>query len=271
MTTASCELRGAFFGALLGALLLLGCGGAPAAPRAPRHAGHAAAHAAEPLLGGDARDAYAVAEAHRARGKRYYETQRYEQAITEFQAGYDTAPWPVFLFNMAQARKQLGDCRAVQAFRRFLVEIEARSPADPARVAAEPGIPVARRNLGQLEPSCATAMRLPTRPRPRRWYERRGVILAMAGGAALAGAGGGLLGWGERTARDAHAAVGLDETDRLAARATHLRLAGAAALGLGLAGITAAYVHHRTHPSFVEEITVEVGNGEATAWLGGRF
>lgn len=273
MTTASSESafrtlgRVAWFGLALSLLLAAACAGATPRPGGPAPA--------DPLLGGDARDAYATAEAHRARGKRYYETQRFEQAIAEFQAGYEAAPWPVFLFNLAQARKQLGDCRAVQAYRRFLVELEQRAPADPARVAAEPGAPVARRNLAQLEPSCATAMALPTRPRPRRWHERREIALAMASGVVVAAAGGGLMAWGEREARAAARMAarpaGLDAVDDRVTRAQRLRVAGGAALALGLGGAVAAYLYHRARPTFVDEITVEVGGGHATAWLGGRF
>lgn len=270
MTTASSEsaFRTLAIAAWIALAISLGAACA-ASPRAPRTFGRPATE--DPLLGGGARDAYATAEAHRTRGKRYYETQRFEQAIDEFQAGYEAAPWPVFLFNLAQARKQLGDCRAVQAYRRFLVELEQRAPADPARVAAEPGAPVARRNLAQLESSCATAMTLPTHPRSRRWYERSTISLAMTAGVVVAAAGGGLLAWGEREARAAHRTSGLEGVDDHVTRASRLRMAGGAALALGLGGAVAAYLYHRAHPSFVDEITVEVGGDGATAWLGGRF
>lgn len=253
---------------------LAACAGAPgrsAAPTAPAALPAAAPLAAGSLLGGDARDAYARAEAHRARGKALYETQRFEDAIVEFAAGYEAAPWPVFLFNIGQARRQLGDCRAVFSFRRFLAEIDQRDPEDPARVVAEPGISVARRNLAALEPTCVTAMKLPTAPRPRRWYERRAVRLAMLGGVAVAGLGGGALLFGEERAQRAHQGTSLSEVDRDVSLARRWRIAGGALLGLGAALTLGSYLHHRIHPSLVDEITIEVGGRAAIASLTGRF
>jgi tetratricopeptide (TPR) repeat protein len=239
------------------------------APRPP--APTPAPLATEALLGGDDRDAYARAEAERARGKALYETQRFEEAIAAFAAGYEAAPWPVFLFNIGQARRALSDCRAVFSFRRFLQEIERLAPDDPARTAAAAGVPVAQRNLAALERSCATAMKLPTTARGRRWYERRAVAATMAGGVVLAGLGGGALYFGERTARRAATARSLDEADDTMADASAWRLGGASLVTAGVALGLGAYVAHRLRPSFVDEVTVEVAGRAAIASIGGRF
>lgn len=278
--TASCKRprhTGALGLALAASLMLsVACAAGPARQR-PRPSVATAVAAPAPklapgaLLGGDERDLYARAEAHRARGKALYETQHFEEAVTEFSRGYALVPWPVFLFNLGQARRQLGDCRAVFAFRRFLSDIEARSPDDPARLAAEPGVPVARRNLEALAATCATAMRLPTAPRPRRWYERPTIAAAMAGGVVLAGLGGGALALGERRARQAHDAESLSGVDDRVSSARTWRVLGGALGVCGLALSAASYVHHRRHPSLLEEITIEVGDGGATAALRGRF
>lgn len=240
---------------------------APASPGRPS----APALAPEALLGGDARDAFALAEAARARGKALYESQRFDEAIAAFAAGYEAAPWPVFLFNIGQARKQLGDCRAVFSFRRFLREVERLAPTDPARTAAEAGIPVAQRNLAALQGPCAAAMRLPAHPRPRHWYERRATLTAMLGGVTLMALGAGALGLGERAAQQAHRATSLDEAATAMDRARLWRLGGAALGVVGVGVALGSYLHHRAHPSLLDEITVEVSGRAALASWGGRF
>lgn len=213
----------------------------------------------------------ARAEAHRARGEALYMTQRYEEALAEFTAGYELLPLPVFLFDIAQVRWQLKDCRAVQAFQRFLIAVEALRPEDPDRIAVEEGIPWARENIATLEPSCREAMALPTRARARRWHERPGVIAILAVGVGVAAGGGGLLYLGEREAQAAHRATRLDDVDRHLDAARVRRIGGGVALGLGLATVVAGYTFHRLRPRLVDEITVEVDRGGAVAALGGRF
>lgn len=254
----------------LALLVLGGCARAAKAPAAPAPP-QAPALAPEALLGGDPRDAFARAEAARTRGKELYESQRFEEAIAAFAAGYDAVPWPVFVFNIGQARKQLGDCRAVFSFRRFLREMERLAATDPARVAAEAGVPVARRNLAALQGPCAAAMKLPARARPRRWYERHGTRTAMAAGVALVGLGAGALALGENAAQRAHSATSLDDAAAAVDRANLWRLGGAALSALGVGVALGSYLHHRAHPSLLEEITVEVSGRAAIASWGGRF
>ncbi|MBK7079081.1 MAG: hypothetical protein IPH44_43125 [Myxococcales bacterium] len=218
-----------------------------------------------------AEPAPAAAEAHRQRGIALYQTQRYEEAIAEFTAGYEVEPRPVFLFNIAQARKQVGDCRAVQAFRRFLAAVELLPVDAPARREVEDGIPFARANLERLAAGCATAMSLPTRSRARRWTERPAVIATIAGGALVAGAGAGMLALGDRAARAAHAATTLADADAELADARAWRIGGGAAIGAGVVLAAGAYWLHRRYPSFVDEVTVEVDDAGATARVGGRF
>lgn len=251
-------------------LAIDGCARSAKAPIAPPLQA-APALAPEALLGGDAQDAFARAEAARARGKELYESQRFEEAIAAFAAGYDAAPWPVFVFNIGQARKQLGDCRAVFSFRRFLREMERLPPTDPAHTAALAGVPVAHRNLAALQGPCAAAMKLPARTRPRRWYERRDTLTAMTTGVALVALGAGALALGERAAQRAHRATSLDDAATEVDRANLWRLGGAA-LGTIGAGVTlGSYLYHRAHPSLLEEITVEVSGRAAIASWGGRF
>lgn len=281
MTTACSEPRRAHATQrarrLAVALALLALGGCarsaprPVAPVATPVARPAPALAPEALLGGDERDAFARAEAARVRGKELYESQRFEEAIAAFSAGYDAAPWPVFVFNIGQARKQLGDCRAVFSFRRFLREMEHLAPTDPARAAAEAGVPVARRNLAALQGPCAAAMKLPARSRPRRWYERRGTLTAMTAGAALVALGAGALALGESAAQRAHGATSLDDAAAEVRRANLWRLGGGALGAIGAGVALGSYLHHRAHPSLLEEITIEVSGRAAIASWGGRF
>jgi tetratricopeptide (TPR) repeat protein len=81
--------------------------------------------AALSLFGGAAR-AETEEERERARkffkaGKELYELGQYEEARKQFQAGYDIVPTPLFLFNLGQCLRAVGDRRgALDYYRRFV-------------------------------------------------------------------------------------------------------------------------------------------------------
>jgi tetratricopeptide (TPR) repeat protein len=78
------------------------------------------------LIGGgaeaSAQDAGAPAAAARFReGKKHYQLSEYEDALREFKEGFRLKDDPVFLFNIAQCYRQLGDdTQALVYYRRYL-------------------------------------------------------------------------------------------------------------------------------------------------------
>jgi tetratricopeptide (TPR) repeat protein len=67
-------------------------------------------------------------------GNAAYEQGNFRQALTAFEAAYQLAPLPGFLFNVAQCHRQLGNyARAASSYRRFLALSE-KEPANAAMV-----------------------------------------------------------------------------------------------------------------------------------------
>lgn len=67
-------------------------------------------------------EAQATARAHFRRAESDYAAGRYAEALAEYQAGYDAAPLPGFLVNIAQCQRRLGDlARARATYSRFIM------------------------------------------------------------------------------------------------------------------------------------------------------
>lgn len=66
---------------------------------------------------------------HFERGTTAYNLGRFEEAITEFERAYEERAAPEFLFNLAQAHRQLGHCERAAFFYRRYLEIKPSSPA----------------------------------------------------------------------------------------------------------------------------------------------
>ena len=67
-------------------------------------------------------------------GNAAYEQGNFRQALAAFEAAYQLAPLPGFLFNVAQCHRQLGNyARAASSYRRFLALSE-KEPANAAMV-----------------------------------------------------------------------------------------------------------------------------------------
>lgn len=82
-----------------------------------------------------AEDATARAKACFERGSARYQRGDYEAAAREFEAGYALAPRPLFLVNLGQAYRQLGQLeRARDVYRRFLASAP---PTDPQRASVD--------------------------------------------------------------------------------------------------------------------------------------
>jgi tetratricopeptide (TPR) repeat protein len=68
-------------------------------------------------------DNSADAKQHYQRGVTAYNLQRFDVALKEFQAAYENRPEPVFLFDIAQTQRQLGDYdAATRSYRAYLQE-----------------------------------------------------------------------------------------------------------------------------------------------------
>jgi tetratricopeptide (TPR) repeat protein len=79
-------------------------------------------------------EAKAQARVKFGEGNAAYEQGNFREALTAFEAAYQLAPLPGFLFNVAQCHRQLGDfTQAASAYRRYLALSE-KEPANAAIV-----------------------------------------------------------------------------------------------------------------------------------------
>lgn len=132
-------------------------------------------------------------------GKTHYDLGEYPQAIARFKEGYRISQSPVFLFNIAQSYRLMGECAEAARFYRNYLRTGAE--ADPAPIEAR---------LAEMD-ACVRDAAPPTAPaapqavtQPVARVEDRGGGLRVAG---LVGAGVGVLlvGAGLYTARRAGA------------------------------------------------------------------
>src|SRR5262245_54294820 len=61
-------------------------------------------------------EATAQAKALYEQGSRHYDLREYREAVDAFRRAYDLMPDPLFLFNIAQAYRQLDDCENARMF-----------------------------------------------------------------------------------------------------------------------------------------------------------
>lgn len=79
-------------------------------------------------------EAKAQARVKFSEGNASYEQGNFREALKSFEAAYQLAPLPGFLFNVAQCHRQLGDfAQASSAYRRYLALSE-KEPANAAMV-----------------------------------------------------------------------------------------------------------------------------------------
>jgi len=82
------------------------------------------------------------AKQHYLRGEAYFKSKNFSEAMDEYQKGYLEKPDPVFIFNIAQCQRLLGNsAAAVEFYQRYLKE----APDGPGR-------PVAEREIAELRP-----------------------------------------------------------------------------------------------------------------------
>ena len=62
-----------------------------------------------------------TAEEHYEASKRFYNVEKYDDAIAELKLAYTLSPDPIYLFNIAQAMRKKGDCvGALDYYRKYL-------------------------------------------------------------------------------------------------------------------------------------------------------
>jgi len=142
------------FGAGLAAFFVMFSAG-PAAVRTG-----AAARAAE----GSSAEAPATpaqkAKQHYLQGEAYFKSKNFSEAMDEYQKGYLEKPDPVFIFNIAQCQRLLGNSSAaIEFYQRYLKE----APNGPGRPVAEREI-AALRGPSQPETPAAEAAVVPPAP-----------------------------------------------------------------------------------------------------------
>jgi tetratricopeptide (TPR) repeat protein len=70
----------------------------------------------------DSKEAERQAREHYKKGSAAFDAGRFEEAYKEFQAGYELAPRPVFILNMAHAERRRGELRNARAlYKKFLL------------------------------------------------------------------------------------------------------------------------------------------------------
>ena len=73
----------------------------------------------------------AKAKALYAEGSKQYDLREYARAIETFRKAYEIYPEPLFLFNLGQAYRQLGDCDNARGFyRNYLAKVPAADNRD---------------------------------------------------------------------------------------------------------------------------------------------
>lgn len=142
-------------------------------------------------------------EAYKA-GRKAYDLGRFDEAIGHFERAYEARPAPAFLFNIAQAHRQLGHCKEALFFYRLYLrrdpdskiraEVEGRiaeleticpAPIEPAPPDDEtpPTTPPAE---APWAPRTATATAATPRPPPAADTPRRWVDVALEAGVGVA-------------------------------------------------------------------------------------
>jgi tetratricopeptide (TPR) repeat protein len=71
------------------------------------------------------------ARAHFQSGETHFKAGEYEEALTEYQAGYDAKPLPGFLVNIGQCQRRLGDLKSARATYQKFVLVAPDSPLVP--------------------------------------------------------------------------------------------------------------------------------------------
>jgi tetratricopeptide (TPR) repeat protein len=178
------------------------------------------------------------ARTHYERAVRAYNILEWATALDEFRGAYVEKTDPALLYNIAQCQRQLGQYEAAaKSYRAFLNQAH---PGDDERAKVEAFVrqmdDAARLPRLPVPPPVVVAPEVVSRPSPSRpWYKRPvGMSLAL-GGAAVAIAGGALLGQGAADYDSARHAGTLPEQQRLQDSSNSFNAAGWIVIGVGAA------------------------------------
>src|SRR5262245_62726990 len=126
-----------------------------------------------------AREAAAASEAERTArshfqaGEAHFKAGAFDEALKEYQAGYDAKPLPGFLVNIAQCQRRLGDLKTARAtyqkfvlvapdsplvpqVRSMIAEIDALLEKEQEKPAAEPAADTEKKPEPVAAPAAAT-------------------------------------------------------------------------------------------------------------------
>jgi tetratricopeptide (TPR) repeat protein len=183
---------------------------------------------------------------HFDRGMKAYNLQRFEVALSEFQAAYEQQPDPAFLFNIGQAQRQRGQYEAAsKSFHLYLASApntpnreqvarllqQVDRAAAEARKKAAPSSPLPARAEAVLQHTVAPSAPPPP-PEPKWYASPLGWSLAGVGVAAVA-VSGGLLGVAMSERDSALSATTQAEFDLHHNRSIPFQQAGWPLLGVG--------------------------------------
>jgi hypothetical protein len=94
----------------------------------------------------------ARSKAHYNLGRAHLDLHEYEQAMTEFERGYEYKPMPLFLYNIGQVARMSGQReKALDYFQRYL-EAEPKAPERPAVEKHIAGLKLALAREKKVEP-----------------------------------------------------------------------------------------------------------------------
>jgi tetratricopeptide (TPR) repeat protein len=154
-----------------------------------------------------AEDARTQARGHFEAGRKLYQVGEYGAALTEFQRAFLLKEDPVFIYNIAQCHRQLGDGRqAITFYKRYLgtnppaanrqqvqkliADLERAQSSEPAPVPSPPPVRLAAPEPPPPAPSAIVASAPPPSPPDQpiygRWWFWTGVAAVVAGGVATA-------------------------------------------------------------------------------------
>ena len=228
-------------------------------------------------------DTAAAAKLHRAEGARFFQRGSYAEAIEQFEKAHALDPVGEDFFNIGQAERMRGDCRAaLRAYEAYLegnpeparqevtrmnvarceATLAASEPSPPVRPRSDPPPPTPLRPRSTAPP----AVSLRPDAAPEVWYrDRVGGVLA---GAGLVGLAGSATLWVLADARTgaANDAESLADHRRLADSASTLRTGSLVLVGVGgalLAGAAYRYVTRasRARASVSVGAIIEHGGG----------
>jgi len=150
------------------------------------------------------------ARAHFQAGEAHFKASAFDEALAEYQQGYDAKPLPGFLVNIAQCQRRLGDLKKARStyqkfvlvapdsplvpqVRSMIAEIDGLLEKEPEKSAAEPDAD-AKPAVAMPAPAApvlvasasAPAPAASTEPRRRRWWLWGAVGAVVVGGAVTA-------------------------------------------------------------------------------------